>query len=310
MRIVVTGSDGFIGRALCRELEDGPHETLGFDVSYTPHMDVSKESFKRFLDDEVMAGGVFDLVIHLAAEVGKLNCEQNPARAAEVNVVGTLNVAKACASYGVPLVYCSTSEVYGDNKSWVVAEDRSRGTGYGMSGMYALTKLWGEQVCQLYAPEGLKIVRPAMPYGPGVPPGPGRRALDNLIWQALTGQPMIVHRDAARSWCWIGDLARGIRYVIECGDPGIYNVGRDDDEISMEDLAMAILREIHGDEYGALTRWADLVEVVDAPPRQTAVKRISCAKLRELGWEPEVPLEEGLPVMVAWIQKWLAAVSA
>lgn len=285
----MTGNRGFIGSALVSELELAWHEVFGFDVQNLVSEDVvAPNSVQRSVNRNKI-----DLVVHLAAEVGKLNCERNPERAIEVNVTGTLNVAKACAKYGIPLVYVSTSEIYGDWGGTLVLEDDPP---QDLSGMYAITKLAGEQVAQTYAPEGLKIIRPMMPYGPGVPPGPGRRALDNLVWQALTDQPMVVHRGAARSWCWIDDVARGMRCVIEKGEPGAYNVGRDDDEVSMTALANMIVSYV-GASYAS-------IEVVDPPARQTAVKRISCAKLLDLGWEPVVSLGHGLPLMIEWIREW------
>jgi nucleoside-diphosphate-sugar epimerase len=299
MRVFITGGAGFLGSAIANELVQGGDTVELFDRALHDHHEVRDAAAVK----STIGGGAFDVVVHLAAEVGKLNCENNPARATEVNVIGTLNVAKACAEHGVPLVYVSTSEVYGDH--FDVEIDEESGTvfeGYKTSGMYALTKMMGEKVCETYAPDGLKIIRPSMPYGVGVPPGPGRRALDNLIWQALTGQPMIVHRGAVRSWCWVDDVASGFRAVIERGEPGIYNVGRDDDEIGMEDLAVKIAELVKTGRTVPHPR----IEVIDPPARQTAVKRISCAKLRALGWEPKTSLDEGLPKMTAWIRDWLA----
>ena len=307
--VLITGSSGFIGRALCEEMRICDWGVVEFDIVRSRKEDVrSKRALKRAIQ-----GQRVDIVIHLAAEVGKLNCERHRQLAIDTNAFGTMQVAQVCDEMRIPMVFVSTSEVYGDHgQLWVDESGWQDSLGnFGdafdgdPSGVYALTKRWGEEICQTYAPVGLKIIRPTMPYGPGVPPGPGRRALDNLVWQALTRQRMIVHDGAARSWCWVDDIARGIRYVIEQGKPGVYNVGRDDDEISMEDLAMRILRVIQRDEFGALSSYADLVEVVDPPTRQTAVKRIDCGKLRNLGWEPEVSLDDGLPLMVEWVKEWI-----
>lgn len=300
MRVLITGDAGFLGTALKAELCSVGHETIGYDIESSRYQDV--------LDIDSLSSTIRghkpSVVVHLAAEVGKLNCENNPSRATEVNVVGTMNVAKACAEHGARLVYCSTSEVYGDHGSHEVTEaSETIGDGYAASGMYAITKHVGETVALTYAPGGLQIIRPTMPYGPGVPPGPGRRALDNLIWQALTGQPMIVHRGAARSWCWIGDLARAIRLVIESEIDGVFNVGRDDDMVEMHDLAIRIRDLIQEGGYVGST---PVVREIDTPNRQTAVKNISCAKLRGLGWSPTVSLDQGLPRMVEWIRSWLA----
>jgi nucleoside-diphosphate-sugar epimerase len=289
VRIGITGSAGFIGRSLRDDLREAGHACQRFDVAEVEDEDVRD----RAAVVEWVADCELDLVVHLAAEVGKLNCELNPRRAVEVNVYGTLCVAQVCAKFGVPLVYVSTSEVYGDHDGrWV---DEETAPSDRLSGAYAITKLAGEQVAQTYAPEGLRIIRPTMPYGPGVPPGPGRRALDNFVLQALRDQPITVHAGAARSWCWVDDVAHGMRTVIEHGPPGIYNVGRSDDEVAMGTLARRIID---------ITGSSSTIKVVEPPTLQVPVKRISCAKLSKLGWVPEVSLEQGLPRMVSWVQRW------
>jgi nucleoside-diphosphate-sugar epimerase len=317
LKVLITGHLGFIGKSLWSELNDHGHEIYGYDLKQSINYDI------RVMGNfsHVLKSDDYDLVIHLAAGVGKLNCEQRPMLTLETNVYGTLNVAQACAEAEIPLVYCSTSEVYGDWGTETVTESRPVHDDMlvsplkdKVSGMYALTKRWGEEICKNYAPNGLKIIRPVMPYGIGVPPGEGRRALDNLVWQSLTGQPMIVHRGASRSWCYITDIASGIRAVIEDefpedGFPAIYNVGRDDDEISMEHLAImtidarrGVVKRPEKDEMSIDKR----IVITDPPDRQTAVKRISCAKLRALGWEPTVNLDQGLPLMVEWVRQWIA----
>lgn len=316
MRVLVTGHRGFIGKELFWDLAEHGHGVAGIDIVDGAIYDVTDPINVA----RAISHAEPDVVVHLAAEVGKLNCEQYSRLAIDTNVYGTLNVAERSAAAGVPLVFVSTSEVYGDRGvNWVdesdVIIDRDGGFLDGgaiktdsLSGVYAMTKLWGEHVCQNYAPDGLKIIRPTMPYGPGVPPGPGRRALDNLVYQAMTGRPMVVHRGAARSWCWISDLVRGMCYVIERGEPGVYNVGRDDDEVSMYLLANRIAKVVSDSSAGLIDGWADVfsIDEVDPPARQTAIKRISCAKLRALGWEPKVSLDEGLGKMVEWMRQYIA----
>jgi len=294
VKALITGHSGFIGQAMRRELVSNGWDVDGFDRSHGQFVQDYEAVLRAVVDSAP------DVVIHLAAEVGKLNCELHPSRALSANVLGTLNVSKVCAEKGIPLVYCSTSEVYGDWGEIDVRED-DEAFAQGLSGMYAITKIAAEHVAQTYAPDGLKIIRPTMPMGTGVPPGPGRRAVDNLIHQAITGQTMIVHNGAARSWCWIDDLACGIRYVLERGESGIYNVGRDDDEISMLDLATKIHSMV-----GSTSK----VELVDAPERQTAIKRISCQKLSDLGWRPQTSLDDGLAQMIEWMRGWVRDHSA
>lgn len=168
---------------------------------------------------------------------------------------------------------------------------------------YGLSKRQGEEFLRLYAPKGLQIVRLSMPYGPGAPPGRGRRALDNILHQAHHGQRIPIHKHAERSWCWIGDTVAGIRLVLEEGEEyahraddsgGVYNIGRDDQPISMRDLALACCALVGADP--------DLIDMVDPPAAQTVVKRLATDKLRGLGWEPLTELDEGLPQVYEWIK--------
>lgn len=125
--------------------------------------------------------------------------------------------------------------------------------------------------------------------------------MDNFLWQAHHRMPITVHRGAERSWCWVADTVRGFRLILEASakddlTPQIYNVGRDDDPIPMLRLA----------------RWAcqlagapeDLIEEVDAPGRQTVVKRLSTDRLRGLGWSPTVELDEGLEKVYEWVRNF------
>jgi nucleoside-diphosphate-sugar epimerase len=284
VRVLVTGHRGFIGEHLHGELLRHHHEVEGHDKA----------------DGDLTQPGVFsghldacepDLVIHLAAQVGRLFGEQDLAHTIESNVTMTALVASACGERGVPLLYVSSSEVYGDQ-----GYDLCYETGPLMlpHNAYGLTKRFGEELCQLYAPDALRIVRLSMPYGPGAPPGFGRRALDTFLWQALHGMPITVHRGGVRSWCWIVDVVAGIRLVMERGTPGAYNIGRDDRPVAMETLA-----EMACDLAGASH---ELIQLVDPPVAQTVVKRLSTEKLRRLGWTPTVELHEGMASMLAWVR--------
>jgi dTDP-glucose 4,6-dehydratase len=286
MKVLISGHEGFIGDHLTRELLDHGYEVEGHDKP----------------DGDLTHPGVFaahlesckpDLVIHLAAQVGRLFGEDDLAHTIASNSTMTALVAYACGQSGVPVLYTSTSEVYGDQGDALCAEDgplRPSHNAYGVS------KGHGEDWLRLYAPERLKIVRLSMPYGALAPPGRGRRALDNFLWQAYHQMPITVHRGAERSWCWVGDTVAGIRAVIEKGQPGTYNVGRDDVPLTMHALARKCCT-LAGAPF-------DLIEVVEPPSAQTVVKRLSTKKLRGLGWEPTVELDEGLPRVLSWVEQF------
>lgn len=287
MRILITGAHGFIGQHLTTDLRAAGHIVHGADLE---HGDLRKDG----VADRLVSMASPDVVVHLAAQVGRLFSEDDHAHAVDANTTMTLRVAQACARHGARLVHTSTSEVYGDHGDQIVPEDAPL-TGK-PTGIYALSKRWSEDAAREYAPDGLVILRPSMPYGPGAPPGRGRRALDNFLWQAHHRMPITVHQGASRSWCWIGDTTRGIRTIIESGEQGAFNVGRDDVEVPMLDLARMACRMA-----GAPTA---LIDLVDPPARQTVVKRLSTDRLRALGWEPTVELDEGLAAVYEWVQQF------
>jgi nucleoside-diphosphate-sugar epimerase len=287
MRILVTGGSGFVGSWLVPELRSHGHDVVAIDL---PDGDLREPDVAR----SYIGHHVPDVVVHLAAQVGRILGEDDLHRTITTNALATARVAQACSDFGVRLVYCSTSEIYGDQGD---AECVEGGPEVLPHGIYGLSKRWGEEAARLYAPDGLQIVRLSMPYGPGLPAGRGRAALINFLWQAAHGQPVTVHRGGRRSWCWIGDTVHGFRLVIECGERattasdsergvGVYNVGRDDNEVSMREVALKAC-----DIVGAPR---DLVVEVDPPERQTVVKRLSTRKLRSLGWEPVVELDDGM----------------
>ena len=162
--ILVTGANGFLGKALCAELWDNGHEVVGID-----------REDGDLTDPKCVDHLIHDLaprkVVHMAAQVGRQFCEDDPSHAIDSNVKMTLNVAQSCRKWDAELIYTSTSEVYGEHGDEMC--DELAPLTATPTGMYALTKRWSEDVAKQYGPRGLKIFRPSMPYGPGAPPVAG-----------------------------------------------------------------------------------------------------------------------------------------
>jgi len=288
MRVGITGAAGFLGTWLGVELIQYGHDVSGFD--------------RTFGDGDLLDPGVFagwlrrtepDVVVHLAAQVGRIFSEDDIRRTVRLNAEMTMVVAQTCAEAGVRLAYASTSEVYGDQGDRLCRED---GPWVLPQGAYGLTKRWGEEAARLYAPDGLVIFRPSMPYGPGAPPGRGRRAMDTMLWQAHHRMPITVHRGAERSWCWVGDTVRGIRLAVEQPDALTVNVGRDDDPRSMLEIAQLACKLAGAPD--------SLIVEVDPPAAQTVVKRLATGRLRALGWAPTVELEDGMSRVYEWVRQF------
>ena len=208
------------------------------------------------------------------------------------NVGITALVAQACGLHEIRLAYASTSEVYGDNGEIVC--DEYDGPFVLPHNVYGISKFFGEELCQHYAPKGLTIFRFSMPYGPGLPAGRGRAAIINVLHQALHGKRIPIHRGAERSWCYVTDTVRAARMVLEDTDGGNFNIGRDDAAVSMQFVA-ALACDLTGADD-------KLIQLIDPPKMQTVVKRLATQRIRDLGWEPEVDLEEGMSRTLEWVK--------
>ncbi len=270
MRILVTGAGGFVGKHLIPELRYHGHEVLGIDRD-DADLAVPGEH-KSWLYWDV------DYVAHLGARYGRILCAEEPHRSVCENAAGTTEIAAACAQRGIPVLYTSSSEVYGDHGLGTITEESELRM---PTTIYGLSKRWGEEALRLYLPrEMLCTVRMNMLYGPHQLAGHGRCALATFIANALEDKPYTVHRDATRSWLYISDAVRALRLLIEGRHCGTFNLGNEDEKTNMTSLAKMV-----GGRY----------DLADAPPSQIRHKNYSTAKLRAaIKWQPEVGLSEGI----------------
>jgi nucleoside-diphosphate-sugar epimerase len=278
MKVLVTGASGFVGRALVEELRhaDGAYEVhpLGRQDG-----DLSQEGIAENAVAELRP----DVVVHGAARIGVLRCEDQPELAVRSNVLATAHVARAAGASRARLVYLSTSDVYGS----AAAADEE--TPPAPESLYALTKLWGEQAAALYAPEGLAVLRLANPYGPGVDAGQAKGAVPTMLRQADAREPIPVFRGEARTFCWIGDVVRAVRLVLEAGAEGTLNLGSDGEPVALVDVAR-VACELTGAPH-------ELIEEVEPPPGRV-MTRIATERIRALGWRPTVALDDGMRMLL------------
>ena len=306
MKICVTGASGYVGGWLVPALTARGHEVHGQDIKpgADARFDLAYEQARQAWLDAVRP----DLVIHLAALYGRVWGEQDLARTALANAGLTAALARDTAKAGARLLYASSSEVYGAAAAgpgqlgdWSQLEPLN---------MYGLTKKWGEEACRLYCPDGLAVARLNMPYGPAavlpqagqVPHHSGRagphgyNALHTMLWQAHHSLDIAVHRDTERCFTWIAAAIGGLVTVAESGYEGTLNVCRADEPVLMAYLAWQCTALVPG--------CTSVITETDPPAGVTPRKDLDDTALRALGWEPQVSLDEGLPVTLDYMSRF------
>lgn len=304
MKILLTGGLGFIGKALKEKLARDGHEVVVLDLFVRDYDDYIRADVTEFLDlwKTVKAFGHFDIVIHMAGEVGRLIGEEHPHKMIMVNDIGVLNIIHICLEMNAKLVYFSTSEIYGKllDVEEVTEESVNHLPPFMLTNIYAISKYFGETLVNHYVRNyGLKAVgiRPFMIYGPGVIASKYKSAIDQFIYSALQGKEFYVHRGTERAWCYIEDFIEGVMLILkhhEFRDQlyEAYNIGTQEYQ-PMERVGELVLK------YTGAPR--ELMKLIDPPQRFLVTrKRFSNEKLRKLGFEQRVSLEEGIAKTVEW----------
>ncbi len=298
MSILVTGSEGVIGRRLVKRLSDYDGLVVTMDripsnremhcIADITHPETLGHAF-TYADPTMVFPKV---VFHLAASVGRDASEAWAGVALRANVEGTQHIIDLCIEHGSRLVYISTSEVYGDAFLGGIV-DESTPIGRHL-GIYGLSKYMGEELVRLAVDRrrlNAVIIRPFMCYSEDELLLRTRSAIARMMRQVLDGEPLTVHRGSERSWCYVDDIVKGMIAVGLSELHGVYNVGREDLE-SMEDVAK-LLNEVAQSMAG--------VEVVDMPEGIYPIKRANFDKLeRDTGFRAQVGLRAGLNCLVSY----------
>ncbi|MDE1824346.1 MAG: NAD(P)-dependent oxidoreductase [Candidatus Micrarchaeota archaeon] len=299
MKILITGAKGIIGSQVVARLLEMGHEIIGLerfnltnDEGYIKCDIVYSEEVNRSFAEVKPK-----LVVHMAAEVGRLNCELFPERVLRANVLGTLNVAKACLDNESKMINFSTSEVYGEAFDHSEVTEDSELPSLGQSNIYAVSKMTGEAIVRHYSHSyGLKAltVRPFMLYAAGEKPNKFRSALCNFVDQALHNRTMTVHKGTLRAWCYVDDFTDGLSLLLDrpMDEYEAFNIGSTEYK-GTEEVARMVCKEVGAPE--------SLINLVD-PPKVflSPIKRASIKKIQALGYSPKIPLTEGIKRVVAW----------
>lgn len=303
MRVLLTGAAGFLGSHLAERLLKEGCEVIGVDNLSTGqrrNLDrlVAYPGF-RFLQADVTrpleVEGPLDWVLHFASPASPPRYLKLPIPTLLVNAEGTRHLLDLALKKGARFFLASTSEVYGDPLVHPQPESYWGNVNpVGPRAVYDEGKRYAEALVTAYHTHfGLpvRIVRIFNTYGPYMDPEDGR-VVTNFITQALKGEPLTVYGDGSqtRSFCYVDDLVEGIVRLMEVDYAGPVNLGNPE-EYTVLELARLVKEITHSPS-----------EIVFKPLPQDDPKQrrpdISLAR-RLLGWEPRVPVREGLERTVA-----------
>jgi dTDP-glucose 4,6-dehydratase len=296
MRILVTGSQGAVGRPLVRELRERGHSVWGLDRGHAEGPDYVRCDVGEFRQLEAaLRRFPVDLVYHAAAEFGRWNGEDYYEQLWRTNAVGTKNVLRLQEAEGFRLVFFSSSEVYGDYAG-VMSEEVLDEHPIRQLNDYAISKWVNElQVRNSQDRFGTQTVRVRLfnTYGPGEYYSEYRSVICRFVYCAHQRLPYTVYLKHHRTSSYIDDTARTLANIAERFTPGrVYNIAgsRYHDIRELSDL---VLRTAGRDD--GLVRYEEIEQ------HNTLDKRVDATRAAdELGHHETVGLEEGIARTVAW----------
>ena len=298
MRVLITGAAGFLGSHLCdRFLAEG-YEVVGMDNFITGHPDnvahlMGRPDF-RFIQHDVTnyiyVEGPLDGVLHFASPASPVDYLEQPIPTLKVGSLGTHKALGLAKAKGARFLLASTSEVYGDPQVHPQPESYwGHVNPVGPRGVYDEAKRFAEAMTMAYHRyHGMqtRIVRIFNTYGPRMRPGDGR-VVSNFIVQALRGDPISIYGDGSqtRSFTYVDDLVDGIYRLFHSDRVEPTNIGNPV-EFTVRELAEKVLE---------MTGSGSEIRSLPLPQDDPKVRQPDITIARSvLGWEPQVPLEEGL----------------
>ena len=298
-RILVTGGAGFVGSHLCERLLKEGNEVVCLDNFFTgkkqkivhlienPYFELVRHDVTQPYYIEV------DEIYNLACPASPIHYQYNPIKTIKTSVMGAINMLGLAKRIKAKILQASTSEVYGDPDIHPQLESYWGNVNpIGIRSCYDEGKRCAESLFVNYHQQNnvrIKIIRIFNTYGPKMEPDDGR-VVSNFIMQALKGEDITIFGDGTqtRSFQYVSDLVEGMIRMMatEEGFTGPVNIGNPG-EFTMIELANEIL-----DITGSKSKLIHMPLPQDDPTQRQP--DITLARKMLNGWEPKIPLREGL----------------
>ena len=306
-RAVVTGGAGFLGSHLSDRLLAEGYSVIALDNLITGSTDniahlhdhPNFEYRRQDIIQPYTVDGPVDYVFNFASPASPVDYLELPLETLLVGSAGTHNTLELARQKGAKFLMASTSEVYGDPSVHPQPEEYFGNVNpHGTRAVYDEAKRYSEAVTFAYRRKfgmDAKIVRIFNTYGPSMRINDGR-VVPAFISQALRGEPLTIFGDGkqTRSFCYVSDLIDGIYRLSQSDQSGPINVGNPV-ERTMLQFAEVILKAT-----GSKSEITYVPLPTADDPKQ---RRPDITKARTLlGWEPQVPLEEGLVSTIAYFK--------
>ena len=298
---VVTGGAGFLGSHLCDYLLDHGHRVVCLDnldtgsLQNIEHIRDEKFTFvNQDVTEHIEVEGPVDVIFHAASPASPIDYARLPLHTLKVGSYGTHNALGLAKFKRARILLFSTSEVYGDPQVHPQPETYWGNVNpIGPRGVYDEAKRYAEAMTMAYhRQQGVDtaIARIFNTYGPRMRPHDGR-AIPTFVRQAVENKPLTVFGDGSqtRSFCYVDDLIQGLYALAMSGEHLPVNLGNPT-ELSLLDLAQTVIR---------VTSSKSEIVYEALPVDDPQVREPDITRARQvLGWEPTIPLEEGLRRML------------
>jgi UDP-glucuronate decarboxylase len=305
MRILITGGAGFIGSHLCERLLKEGNDIICLDNFFTGRREnivhllgnVNFELIRHDVTEPILLE--VDQIYNLACPASPVHYQFNPVKTVKTSVMGTINMLGMAKRVGARILQASTSEVYGDPEIHPQTEDYFGNVNpIGLRSCYDEGKRVAETLMMDYHRQNnvdTRIIRIFNTYGPKMMENDGR-VVSNFIVQALRGENLTIYGDGnqTRSFCYVDDLVEGFIRLMNTEAEDIHlpvNVGNPG-EFTMNELANEVAKAV--DKDIKVTH----LELPQDDPKQRKPDITRAQTL--LGWNPTIPLGEGLKKTVEY----------